>query len=59
MIVRPDLWGDTIRVRFSNVFGKEALHLGPASVGLQEYSANVIIYSEIVILQQRSVPMFY
>jgi lysophospholipase L1-like esterase len=42
MIVRPDLWGDTIRVRFSNVFGKEALHLGPASAGLQEYSANVI-----------------
>lgn len=42
MIVRPDLWGDTIRLRFSNVFGKEALHLGSASVGLQEYSANVI-----------------
>lgn len=42
MIVRPDLWGDTIRVRFSNVFGKEPLTIGSADVALQEYSATTI-----------------
>lgn len=42
VIVRPDIWSNTIRIRLSNVFGKEPLVIGSASVGLQEYSSNVI-----------------
>jgi lysophospholipase L1-like esterase len=42
MVVRPDIWSNTIRIRLSNVFGKEPLAIGSASAGLQEYSANVI-----------------
>ncbi|HWA18351.1 MAG TPA: GDSL-type esterase/lipase family protein [Devosia sp.] len=42
MVLRPDLWGDTFRFRFSNVFGSGSITLGAASVGLQEYSANLV-----------------
>jgi lysophospholipase L1-like esterase len=41
-IVKPDLWGDTIRVRFSNVFGDRPLTFDAVSVGLQEYGANLL-----------------
>jgi hypothetical protein len=42
MIIRPDIWGDTIRVRFSNQFGTHDLALSSAVVGLQEYGAFVL-----------------
>jgi lysophospholipase L1-like esterase len=42
MVMRPDIWSDTVRIRFSNVWGKEPLTIGAASVGLQEYSAAVV-----------------
>ena len=41
-IVKPDLWGDTIRIRFSNVFGNQALTFDAVTVGLQEYGANLV-----------------
>src|ERR1700744_5053807 len=41
-IVKPDLWGNQMRFRFSNVFGSAPLKLGAVSVGLQEYSGNVV-----------------
>jgi len=41
-IVKPDLWGRTIRIRFSNVFGSQAVTFKTVTVGLQEYSANVV-----------------
>ena len=41
-IVKPDLWGDKIRIRFSNVFGNQAVTFDSVTVGLQEYSANVV-----------------
>jgi len=41
-IVKPDLWGNQMRFRFSNVFGNAPLTLGAVSVGLQEYSGNVL-----------------
>ena len=40
-IVKPDLWGNTMRVRFSNVFGNLPLTLNATTIGLQEYSANL------------------
>ena len=41
-IVKPDLWGDTIRVRLSNVFGDRPLTFDAVTVGLQEYGANLL-----------------
>jgi len=41
-IVKPDLWGKTIRIRFSNVFGKTDVTFKNVTVGLQEYGANVV-----------------
>jgi len=41
-IVKPDLWGSQIRIRFSNVFGNQPVTFDSVSVGLQEYSANVV-----------------
>ena len=41
-IVKPDLWGRTIRIRFSNVFGTKPVTFKSVTVGLQEYSANVV-----------------
>jgi lysophospholipase L1-like esterase len=42
MMVRPDIWSDSIRIRFSNTFGAKELKLGAAAVGLQEYAANIV-----------------
>lgn len=41
-IVKPDLWGDKMRVRFSNVFGNTPLTFDATTVALQEYSGNVV-----------------
>ena len=41
-IVKPDLWGDTMRVRFSNVFGNQPLTFDSTTLGLQDYAANVV-----------------
>lgn len=41
-MVKPDLWGSTIRIRFSNVFGKTDVTFKNVTVGLQEYAANVV-----------------
>jgi hypothetical protein len=42
MIVKPDLWGNTIRLRFSNTWGTQPVTLGRISVGLQAYSGNIL-----------------
>jgi lysophospholipase L1-like esterase len=41
-IVKPDLWSNRIRIRFSNVFGSQPVTFDSVTVGLQEYSANVV-----------------
>jgi len=41
-IVKPDLWGSRMRFRFSNVFGAQPVTFDEVTVGLQEYSANVV-----------------
>jgi lysophospholipase L1-like esterase len=41
-IVKPDLWGNRMRFRFSNVFGTQAVTFNRATVALQEYSGNVV-----------------
>lgn len=41
-IVKPDLWGNEMRFRFSNVFGDQPVTLAAVSVGMQEYSGNVV-----------------
>lgn len=42
MMVRPDIWSDTIRIRLSNVFGEEPLQIGSAAVAVQEYAAHLV-----------------
>jgi lysophospholipase L1-like esterase len=42
MIVKPDLWGASIRIRLSNAFGTQAVTFTAASVGLQDYQANLV-----------------
>lgn len=41
-IVKPDLWGRRMRVRLSNVFGSEPVTFSAATIGLQEYSGNIV-----------------
>ena len=41
-IVKPDLWGNKVRIRLTNVFGNQAVTFDSVTVGLQEYSANVV-----------------
>jgi hypothetical protein len=41
-IVKPDLWGDEMRFRLSNVFGSQPVTFNAITVGLQEYSGNIV-----------------
>jgi lysophospholipase L1-like esterase len=41
-IVKPDLWGNTMRVRLSNVFGNQDLTFDATTIALQEYAGNVV-----------------
>jgi lysophospholipase L1-like esterase len=41
-MVKPDLWGSRMRFRFSNVFGDKPLALAAVTVGVQEYSGNIV-----------------
>jgi lysophospholipase L1-like esterase len=42
LVVRPDLWGDTFRVRFTNVFGDRPLTLDDLYLGLQESGGAIV-----------------
>jgi lysophospholipase L1-like esterase len=41
-IVKPDLWGNRMRFRFSNVFGTLPVTFSTVTVALQEYSGNLV-----------------
>jgi lysophospholipase L1-like esterase len=41
-IVKPDLWGNMMRFRFSNVFGSQPVTFSSVTVALQEYSGNLV-----------------
>jgi len=41
-IVKPDLWGNRMRVRLSNVFGNQAVTFDAVTLALQEYAANLV-----------------
>ncbi|HEX9465146.1 MAG TPA: hypothetical protein VGB82_21295, partial [Alphaproteobacteria bacterium] len=41
-IVKPDLWGNRMRFRLSNVFGTQPVTFNAVTVALQEYSGNVV-----------------
>jgi lysophospholipase L1-like esterase len=42
LIVRPDLWSKTIRLRFSNTFGSRPVTLSAVTVGLQSTGGNLL-----------------
>lgn len=41
LIVRPDIWGDVIRLRFANTFGAKPVTLDDLHVGLQSTGGNL------------------
>jgi GDSL-like Lipase/Acylhydrolase family len=42
MIVKPDLWGDTFRVRLTNTWGSNPLTFGRVTIGLQSFSGATV-----------------
>jgi lysophospholipase L1-like esterase len=42
LIVKPDLWGHRVRLRFSNVYGDRPLRLDQVFVGIQASGGNVV-----------------
>jgi diacylglycerol kinase len=42
LIVKPDLWSKTIRLRFANTFGSRPVTLGAVTVGLQSSGGNLL-----------------
>lgn len=42
LIVKPDLWSKTIRLRLSNTFGSRPINLGAVTVGLQSAAGNIL-----------------
>lgn len=42
MIVMPDIWGERVRIRFTNVFGSKPVTIDGAFVGLSQNSAAVV-----------------
>jgi hypothetical protein len=42
MILKPDLWGDTMRVRLSNTWGTQAVTFGKVTIGLQSFSGATV-----------------
>ena len=42
MIVKPDLWGNTMRVRLSNTWGTGPVTFGKVAVGLQSFSGATV-----------------
>src|SRR5690349_15564325 len=37
MIVKPDIWGDTMRIRLSNFFGTGPVTFGRVAIGLHSF----------------------
>lgn len=42
LIIRPDVWGSRVRLRFSNAFGAAAVTFGDVLVGLQSTAGNLV-----------------
>src|SRR5439155_20414433 len=42
LIVKPDLWGHRLRLRFSNVYGDQPLPLDQVYVGVQSSGGDVV-----------------
>jgi hypothetical protein len=42
MIVKPDIWGDTMRVRLSNFWGTTDITFGRVAIGLQSFSGATV-----------------
>ena len=49
MIVKPDLWGDTMRVRLSNTWGAGPVTFGRVTLGLQSFSGATVAGTNTVV----------
>lgn len=55
-IIKPDIWGKTVRIRLSNVFGSQPVTFESASIGLQQYQANVAHGTNVAITFRGGAP---
>jgi lysophospholipase L1-like esterase len=42
LIIKPDLWGDRVRLRFANTFGTQPVTLNAVFVGVQGMGGNIV-----------------
>jgi lysophospholipase L1-like esterase len=42
LIVRPDLWGDRVRIRLANTFGTQPVRFDAVYVGLSSFAGNIV-----------------
>ena len=56
LAIKPDLWGRTIRIRLSNVFGSAPVTFDGVFVGLQSAGGNVVAGSNSAVTFERGKP---
>ena len=56
LIIKPDIWGKTVRIRLSNAFGSQPATFESASIGLQQYQANVVHGTSVAITFKGGAP---
>ena len=49
MIVKPDIWGDTMRVRLSNTWGTGPVTFGKVAIGLQSFAGITVAGTNTVV----------
>jgi hypothetical protein len=49
MIVKPDIWGETMRIRLSNAFGAGPVTFGRVAIGLQSFSGATVAGTNTVV----------
>ncbi|MFL5409410.1 MAG: GDSL-type esterase/lipase family protein [Myxococcales bacterium] len=49
MIVKPDIWGETMRIRLSNTFGTGPVTFGRVAIGLQSFSGATVTGTNTVV----------
>lgn len=50
LMLRPDIWGSRVRLRFTNLFGSRPLHITQAYVGLQALAGRLVRDSNHMLL---------
>jgi len=57
MIVKPDIWGETMRIRLSNTWGTGPVTFGRVTIGLQSFSGATVTGTNTVVTFGGSQPV--